>query len=332
MTPPKLGAGMKRRDFIMLLGGAVAPMAAVCKALAQAVGQTYRLCVLVQAPRTAAHWIAFFDELRKQGFLEGVNLTVVDAFNTPLDRADSVAAMMVNARPDAIITAGVLTRILQRATETIPLVTVSEDLLAEKVVSSLSHPNGNATGISILATELDGKRQEILLETIPDLQRLAILADLGVTAPDRLNALENAAKVRGITVSTHIANRADDIIPAIDAALNAGAQGLNVLASSLFSRYRTQIIGRVATARLPAIYQWPEMAEEGGLMAYGPRFVVLYRQQALQVIKVLKGTKPADIPIEQPTKFELVVNLKTAKTLGLTVPPALVLRADEVIE
>jgi putative ABC transport system substrate-binding protein len=133
-------------------------------------------------------------------------------------------------------------------------------------------------------------------------------------------------------VSTHIARRADDILPAIDAALSAGAQALNVLASSLFNRYRTQIIERMAAARLPAIYQWPEMAEEGGLMAYGPRFVTLYRQQALQLVKVLTGTKPADIPIEQPTRFELVVNIKTAKTLGLTIPPSLLIRADEVIE
>jgi ABC-type uncharacterized transport system substrate-binding protein len=323
---------MKRRDFIVLLGSVAAPMTAVCQAWAQPAGRSYRLCVLVQAPRTATHWIAFFDELRKQGFIEGVNLTVVDAFNTPLDRADSVAAMMVNARPDAIITAGTLTRVLQRATETIPLVTVSDDLLAEKVVTSLSHPDGNATGISILATELDGKRQEILLETVPDMQRLAILADLGVTAPEQVKALENAAKARGIMASIHIANRTDDIMPAIEAALNLGAQALNVLASSLFNTNRTQIIGRLATARLPAIYQWPGMAEEGGLMAYGPRFVALYRQQALQVIKVLKGTKPANIPIQQPTKFELVVNLQTAKALGLALPPSLLLRADKVIE
>jgi putative ABC transport system substrate-binding protein len=323
---------MKRRDFIVLLGGVVAPIVAVRKARAQSGGQAYRLCVLVQGPRTAAHWIAFFDELRKQGYVEGINLTVLDAFNTPLDRADSVATMMVNARPDAIITQGALTKVLQRATETIPLVTVSDDLLAEKVVTSLSRPDGNVTGISILATELDGKRQEILLETIPDMHRLAILADPGVTAPEQLKALENAAKIRGVMASIHNANRADDIMPAIEAALNAGAQALNVLAAALFSRYRTQIIERMATARLPAIYQWPEMAEEGGLMAYGPRQVALYRQQALQVVKVLKGTKPADIPIEQPTKFELVLNLKTAKALGLSVPPSLLLRADKVIE
>jgi len=323
---------MQRRDFITLLGGAAATMTAARMAWAQPAGKTYRLGVLVQAPRNAAHWVAFFDELRKEGFFEGVNLTVVDEFNTPLDRADSVATMMVNARPDAIITAGALTRVLQRVTETIPILTVSDDLLAEKVVTSLSHPDGNATGISILATELDGKRQEILLETIPDTHRLAILADIGVTTPEQLKALENAAKARDIIVSTHIARRADDIMPAIDAALSAGAQAFNVLASSLFNRYRAQIIERMAAARLPAIYQWPEMAEEGGLMAYGPRFVALYRQQALQVVKVLKGTKSSDIPIEQPTKFELVVNLKTATALGFTIPPSLLLRADEVIE
>jgi putative tryptophan/tyrosine transport system substrate-binding protein len=155
---------------------------------------------------------------------------------------------------------------------------------------------------------------------------------LGVTRQEQLDVLVNAAKARNIAVSTHIARRTDDIMPAIDAALGAGAQALTVLASSLFNRYRVQIIERMAAVRLPAIYQWPEMPEEGGLMAYGPRFVTLYRQQALQVVKVLTGTKPADIPIEQPIKFALAVNLKTAKALGLTIPPTLLARADEVIE
>jgi putative ABC transport system substrate-binding protein len=230
------------------------------------------------------------------------------------------------------MTAGALTRVLQRASETIPILTVSDDLLAENAVASLSHPGGNTTGISILATELDGKRQEILLETIPDTRRLAILADPEVTKPEQLKALEDAAKIRDLMVSIHIALHADDIIPALDAALSAGAQALNVLASTLFSVHRAQIIERMAAAGLPAIYQWPEIAEEGGLMAYGPRFVAVYRQHALQAAKMLKGTKPADIPIEQPTKFELVINLKTAKALGLTISSSLLLRADEVIE
>jgi len=323
---------MRRLEFITLLGAAAATMTAVLKVWAQSAGRTYRLGVLVQGPRNAAHWIVFFDELRKQGFLEGVNLSVVDAFNTPLDRAETTATVMIKAQPDAIMTAGALTRVLQRASETIPILTVSDDLLAEKAVTSLSHPGGNTTGISILATELDGKRQEILLETIPDVRRLAILADAGVTTPEQLKALEDAAKAHDVTVSTHIALHADNVIPAIDAALSAGAQAINVLASALFFVYRAQIIERMAAARLPAIYQWPEMAEERGLMAYGPRFVAVYRQHALQAVKVLKGTKPADIPVEQPTKFELVINLKTAKALGLTIPSPLLLRADEVIE
>jgi putative tryptophan/tyrosine transport system substrate-binding protein len=216
---------MRRREFVTLLGGTAATIPAVLKAWAQPAGRTYRLGVLVQAPPNAAQWIAFFDELRKQGFLEGVNFSVVDAFNTPLDRAESAAKTTVNARPDAIVTAGVLTRVLQRATETIPILTVSDDLLAEKVVSSLSHPGGNVTGISILATELDGKRQEILLETIPGVRRLAILADPGVSKPEQLKALEDAAKAHAVAVTTHIALHADNVMPAIDAAISAGGAG-----------------------------------------------------------------------------------------------------------
>ncbi len=203
---------------------------------------------------------------------------------------------------------------------------------AEQAVASLAHPGGNTTGISILATELDGKRQEILLEAVPLARRLALLVDPAVTAPHQLDALQDIAKARGITVSAHKAANSVEIMPAIDAAVAAGAQAFNVLASSLFNRYRPQIIERMAAIRIPAIYQWPEMAEEGGLIAYGPRFVGLYPQHALQTIKVLKGTKPADIPVEQPTKFELVINLQTATALGLTIPPALLGRADEVIE
>src|ERR1700730_7091592 len=253
---------MRRREFITLLGAAAATMTAVRKVWAQSAGRTYRLGVLVQGPRNAAHWIVFFDELRKQGFLEGVNLSVVDAFNTPLDRAAKTATVMIKAQPH-------------------PILTVSDDLLAEKAVTSLSHPGGNTTGISILATELDGKRQEILLETIPDVRRLAVLADAGVTTPEQLKALEDAAKAHDVTVSTHIALHADNVIPAIDAALSAGAQAINVLASALFFVYRAQIIERMAAARLPAIYQWPEMAEERGLMAYGPRFVAGYCPHAI---------------------------------------------------
>jgi putative ABC transport system substrate-binding protein len=320
---------MKRRDFtIVAIGAALTPT----EEHAQERGRTYRLGCFVQAPRNAAHWVAFFDTLRESGFVESVNLLVIDGFDTPVDRVELIAQTVVNARPDVIMTAGVFTSTVQRGTKTIPILTVSDDLLAERAVASLNHPGGNTTGISILASELDGKRQEILLEVVPHARRLALLADPAVTRPSQLKRLEDAATAYGITVSTHLAARADDIGPAMDAALAKGAQALNVLASSLLNRYRLQIIERAATARLPTIYQWPEMAEEGGLIAYGPRFVAIYRQHALQAIKVLRGTNPADIPVEQPTEFEFVVNLRTAKALGLTIPPMLLARADKVIE
>jgi putative ABC transport system substrate-binding protein len=320
-----------RRDIIALIGGAVVawPLA---EAWTQDVGRNYRLGVLVQAPRNTAHWSAFFDELRKNGFIEGGNVSVADGFNTPLDRAEIVARTIVNERPDVIMTAGAFTRVIQRETQTIPILTVSDDLLAEQAVASLAHPGANTTGISILATELDGKRQEILLEAFPLARRIAILADPGVTKPTQLERLTDAARTRGVSVSTHLVTGAEEIMPALDVALATGAEALNVLASSFLNRYRAQIITHAAAIRVAAIYQWPEMAEEGGLIAYGPRFVTVYCQHALQAVKVLKGTKPADIPVEQPTKFDLAINLKTANALGLTIPPSLLARADEVIE
>jgi putative ABC transport system substrate-binding protein len=323
---------MRRREFNVILGAALATLPTSVVAWAQRGARTHILGVLVQAPRNAAHWNAFFDELRKEGFAEGGNLSVVHAFDTTVESADSTAVRVVNAQPDVIVTAGAFTRILQRATQSIPIVTVSDDLLAEQVVASLSRPGGNVTGISILGTELDGKRLEILMETVPAARRIGILADQTVTTSQQLKNLESAASARDVTVSTQIASRGEDVMPAIDRALSAGAQALNVLASSLFNAHRKQIITRMISARLPAIFQWPEMSEEGGLIAYGPRFVSLYRLQAQQAAKVLNGTKPADIPIEQPTKFELVVNLKTAKSIGLLIPHSLLLRADEVIE
>jgi len=320
---------MKRRDFIILaIGAALTPT----EQHAQEPGRTYRVVCLVQAPRHAAHWVALFDKLRESGFVENANLLIIDGFDTPVDRVELSARTVADARPDVIMTAGVFTGTVQRDTKTIPILTVSDDLLAEQAVDSLNHPGGNTTGISILASELDGKRQEILLEAVPHARHLALLADPAVTRPPQLKRLEDAAAAHGVTVSTHLAARADDVGPAIDAALAKGAQALNVLASSLLNRYRLQIIEQTAAVQLPTIYQWPETAEEGGLIAYGPRFVAIYRQHASQAIKVLRGTNPADIPVEQPTKFDFVINLKTARALGLTIPPILLARADEVIE
>jgi len=322
---------MRRREFIAFLGGAAVTMSG--PAWSQDAGRTYRLGVLANSPRDAVHWLAFFDELRRHGFSEGVNLTILAGFSVPADRADTVVATIVEARPEVITTGGAaLTRLVQRATQTIPNLAFSDDLVAEKAVASLAHPGGNTTGMSIMATDLDGKRQEVLLEVVPAARRIATLADRGVTSPEQLQTLESAARARGVALAVHAVDIGDGILPAIDSAVAGGAQALNVLASSLLNRYRAQIIERVAASRLPAMYQWPETAEEGGLIAYGPRFASIYRQFALQVSKVLKGAKPADIPVEQPTKFELVINLKSARAIGLDVPPTLLNRADQVIE
>jgi putative tryptophan/tyrosine transport system substrate-binding protein len=198
---------------------------------------------------------------------------------------------------------------------------------------SLARPGGNTTGVSVLAPELDGKRQEILMEVVPGARRIAVLAEPNVTQPADLQALQNATRARGVEVAVFFSAGAPELIaPTMDKAKEWGATALNVLSAPLFSINRRLVIERAAALGLPAIYEWAEMAEEGGLIAYGPRLTLIYRQLARLIVKVLRGIKPEDLPVEQPTKFELVVNLKTAKALGLTIPQSLLLRADKVIE
>jgi putative ABC transport system substrate-binding protein len=197
-------------------------------------------------------------------------------------------------------------------------------MVGQGFVRSLAHPGGNITGVTILASELDGKRQEILIEAVPGVRHIAALSDTNTTTAARLRELEEAARARGIGLSLHQVARLDEI---------AAAEALNVLGSALLFNNRPIIFERVAALRLPAIYQWPEMAEQGGLIGYGPLIVQLYRDiMSRQLAKLLRGAKPTDLPVEQPTRFELVINLKTAKAIGHDVPAALVLRADKVIE
>jgi putative ABC transport system substrate-binding protein len=274
-----------------------------------------------------------FDEMRRSGFVEGQNLQIDGRFSVRNEEAPEVAAMLVAAGVDAILTGGYpRTRAAQKATRTIPILTIDDDLVLHGLVSSLAHPGGNTTGIGILATELDGKRQELLMELVPVARHIAALADPGQTAPEQLRALQDAARMRGIELSIHLAAKPEEIAPAIALAQASGAQALNVLAAPLLDANRTLILDRTATLKLPAIYQWPEIAEAGGLAAYGPRFTEVYRQIARQLVKIFRGAKLADIPVEQPDKFELVINLQTAKAIGLEVPPAMLDRADKVIE
>jgi putative tryptophan/tyrosine transport system substrate-binding protein len=302
---------------------------------AQETGRTFRIGVLSGSSRQAPNWVAFFDELGKAGFIEGKNL-IIDwrvLGSSPEQDAASVAEL-VQLAPDVLLPAAGAAAIVpaQAATRTIPMLGVADDMIASGLVPSLARPGGNLTGISILATELDGKRQEILMELVPASRHMAALADPGAASPTQLDALQNAARLPGVELTIYPVRGPDQIAAAVDAAQASGATALNVLASPILNAGRKIILDRTVALRLPAIYQWPETAEEGGLVAYGPRFTTVFRELARQLVKVLRGAKPADLPVEQPTEFELVINLQTAKALGLTIPPSILDRADKVIE
>ena len=199
-------------------------------------------------------------------------------------------------------------------------------------MNSIARPNGNTTGVTILASDLDGKRQEILIEAVPGIRGMAALSDTSTTDAE-LHAMQEAAHARNIELSVHRIARAEDVAAAIDMAKTSGTTALNILASPFLWTVRQLIMDRATALRLPAIWQWPENAEEGGFVGYGPRATQLVRDiTARQLIQLFHGIKVADIPVEQPTKFELVINLKTANALGITVPEALLVRADKVIE
>jgi putative ABC transport system substrate-binding protein len=199
-------------------------------------------------------------------------------------------------------------------------------------VKSLARPDGNTTGVSILAVDLDGKRQDILIEAVPGLRRMAALADITKAAAN-LDALKEATRVHDIELAIYRIARGEEIAASIGSAQAAGATALNILAGPLLWANRQLIMDHTAALRLPTIYEFPEMAEEGGFAAYGPRLSQLFVEVIpQQIIKLFLGAKVTDVPVQQPTKFELVINLKTAKAMGVTVPPALLLRADKVIE
>jgi len=321
---------MRRREFIALMGASVVvPFAAT----AQEPGRTYRLGYISPLPCEPLK-DHLNKELSRYGFTEGKNLTFYCRdFSRQIDLSSEYALEMVKAQVDVLVAGGdVAIRAAQHATATIPIVGITQDMVGSGFVKSMARPNGITTGVSILAAELDGKRQEILIEAVPGLHRMAALAD-STTKAEHLDALQEAARARNIELSIHRIASGEEIAGAIDTAHGSGAAALNVLSSPLLFTYRQLIMDQAAALRLPAIYEWAEMAWEGGFAAYGPRVLsILPDHYALMIVKLLRGTKVADIPVEQPTKFELVVNLKTANVLGLTVPPTLLARADEVIE
>jgi putative ABC transport system substrate-binding protein len=324
---------VKRREFIALAAGAalVKPIGS----FAQEPERTYRIAYLGVSPRGAPFQLAFLEELGKLGFVEGKNLEV-DPRGSGLRPGQfaEAAEALVRANPDLIVCGGPEAgRAAQQATKTIPLLVNTDDMVGEGLVASIPHPGGNTTGVSIRSPDLDGKRLEILIELIPGAHRLAGLVGSDTANAQHIQELTGAARARGVEIAIRTVSTYGEIAPALEAAKAAGAAGLNVLGSALLFGNRQVIIERTAALSLPAIYQWPENAREGGLIGYGPSIVHIYGKQLSRLAgRILRGTKPADLPVEQPDKFELVINVNAAKALGLTVPQALLARADEVIE
>ena len=317
---------LRRREFLAAMGAAALPLTA----RAQEAGRVYRLGVLIPATRASVE--PFFDELRLSGFVEGQNLVVTGSYSVRAEQiADGVAALM-KTEPEVILSGPeTYLRALQVATHAIPLDSMSEDLVGEGFAVSLANPGRNITGISLLSPELDGKRMEILIEAVPGLRRMAALAH-SIVMKQHLEQLRESAHSRGIELSVFSFDKASEIAPALNEAKTSGAQAINFLATPFQVVSRDLILDQMSRLALPAIYQWPETSDLGGLIGYGPPFALMYRQRARQIVKILRGAKVTEVPVEQPSNFEFVINLKTAKAIGLEMPAGLVLRADRVIE
>lgn len=278
-----------------------------------------------------------FDEaMRRLGWVEGRNLTVerrVTGEDT--ERRKTAAAELIAAHPDVIVAAGLIDALPVHAlTRTIPIVVIGgPDLVEEGLVDSLAYPGGNVTGIVTLRGELDGKRLELLHELVPAATQISFLAYARLPrSAARAAAIEALASPLGLRVTKRLVGEAGELDAAFAVAAAGHDQGILVESGAVIVENLPRVIALAAQYRLPAVYEWREFAESGGLLSYGQVKRLDSERAAALVDKILKGAKPADLPVEQPTRFELVVNLKTARSLGLTIPPAILARADEVIE
>ena len=324
---------MKRREFITLLGGAAAwPLAARAQ-------QPAKLPTIgFLGGTTPATWslfvAAFVQRLRELGWIEGRTIAIEYRWAEGRgERFAEIAAEFVRLNVDVIVTVGGAVLAAKQATSLIPIVfAAAADPVGSGLVASLARPGGNVTGLSSQFTDLAGKRLELLREMVPSLRRLAIMANAGYPAAVlEMAEVQATTRTLGLDVVTLELRRAEDIAPAFEA-LKGRAEALYVCAESLVTTNRVRINTLALAARLPTMHSIREYVEAGGLMSYGPNFPDLWRRAGDLVDKILRGAKPADIPVEQPTKFDLIINLTTAKALGLDVPPTLLARADEVIE
>jgi ABC-type uncharacterized transport system substrate-binding protein len=325
---------VRRREFITLLGGAAAwPLAARAQQPAKLPSVGY---LGSATPATQGQWAAaFVQRLRELGWIEGRTIAVEYRWAEGRDqRAAEIAAEFVQRKVDVIVTSGTsMVLAAKQATSVIPIVfTATGDPVSTGLITSLARPGGNITGLSNQLPDLVGKRLELLREVVPGLGRLALLANVGnPVIMLEIGHVQAAARTLGLEVIPLEIRRGEDIVPAFEA-LKGRAQALYVCGEPLVTTNRVRINTLALAARLPIMHSVREYVEAGGLMSYGPNFPDLWRRAADYVDKILHGAKPADIPVEQPIKFDLIINITTAKALGLEMPPMLLARADEVIE
>jgi putative ABC transport system substrate-binding protein len=274
--------------------------------------------------------------LHELGYVEGKNILIEYRYaDGKLEPVPELAAELVRIKVDVLVTdTSYATQAAKNATKTIPVVfTTANNPVGDGQVASLARPGGNVTGLSILALDLNGKRLDLLKEAFPNVSRVGFLTRMGpATGEQRFKEAETAAKGLGLRLQFVGANGAEDLESAFDAAKRAGVQAILAHPSTFVAINRARIIELAIKNRLPVVYGSREHAEAGALMSYGPDLVDNYRRAAIYVDKILKGAKPADLPVEQPTKFEFIINLKTAKQIGLTIPPNVLARADRVIQ
>jgi putative tryptophan/tyrosine transport system substrate-binding protein len=327
---------MRRREFIALIGGMAAARPHAARAQQT---KSYRIGLLDYTPAEAGRvrlWQAFRQQLRELGYAEGQNVAFEPRWaDNYADRLPGLAAELVNLNVDVIVTASSHSAVAaQRATAAIPIVMATGgDPLALGVVAALAHPGRNVTGVTTLTRELSAKRLELLREMIREGSRFGILWDLAhPAAPLAVRQVQAAGQRLGIAVEDIGVQRPEEFDGALSAMVRQGVVGVIVQSSALFFSDRSHLAELSTHNRLAMIAAVRDFAEAGCLVSYGPDLAAGFRRAADFVDKILKGAKPADLPIEQPTKFELVVNLRTAKAIGLTIPEAFLLRADEVIE
>ncbi len=321
------------KKMVAVFAVAFAVLASVHPAAAQQAEKVWRIGYLTPAPYI---WPTFREGLRELGYVEGKNLTFEFRHRKRTDPYLVLAEELVRLKVDLILTVGVTaTRAAKQATSTIPIVmgNSSADPVRHGLIDSLARPGGNVTGVIDLLPDLAGKRVELLKEIFPKLSRIAHLSpDSAVVGPDHLKATEVAARAFGVRVQALNVGSPEDLESAFRAAADGGAEALIVVGVSFFVPHRPRIVNLEIKNRLPTMHTHAPWVPLGGLISYTTDVNVRYRRAAQFVDRILKGAKPADLPVEQPTKFNLEINLKTAKALGITIPPSVMLQATKVIE